>query len=241
MNSESHPLPGGRDRRFEEDFRFLHRVDEADGASVERDAAVGVGARRTVLEVALDGAADVGELTTDLVVAAGEEFDFHQVVPLGALQVRVLEFRFLRLSPGALGDKGFVKLLVAGHPVCEKGRFRRRLAAAQRPIGLMDLPRTEHRIQPLQGLGRLGEKDKPAHGTVKAVRDAHEHLAGLAVPLGDEGLERLAHGLITRLVTLDNLTCPFVENEQVVVLKENPGREVPEFPFVKRSVNAHPR
>ena len=100
---------------------------------------------------------------------------------------------------------------------------------------------TEHRIQPLQGLGRLRKEADAAHGAVQAVRDAHEHLARLAVTLGDEGLERLAHRLVARLVALDNLTCPFVENEQVIVLKENPGREVPEFPFVKRSVNAHPR
>ena len=105
----------------------------------------------------------------------------------------------------------------------------------------MDLPVTEHRIQALQGLGRLREQADAAHGAVQAVRDAHEHLARLGVALGDEGLERLAHWLVARLVPLDNLTCPFVENEQVVVLKENPGREVPEFPFVKRSVNAHPR
>ena len=100
---------------------------------------------------------------------------------------------------------------------------------------------TEHRIQALQGLGRLREQADAAHRPVQAVRDAHEHLAGLGVALGDEGLERFAHRLVARLVALDNLTCPFVENEQVVVFKENPGRKVPEFPFVKRSVDAHPR
>ena len=63
----------------------------------------------------------------------------------------------------------------------------------------------------------------------------------MKVALGDEGLERFAHRFVARLIALDNLTCPFVEHEQVVVFKENPGREVPEFPFVKRSINAHPR
>ena len=105
----------------------------------------------------------------------------------------------------------------------------------------MDLAFPEHGIQPLQGLGRFREQADAAHGAVQAVRDAHEHLAGLGVTLGDEGLERLAHRLVACLVPLDNLTCPFRENEQVVVFKENPGREVPEFPFVKRSVDAHPR
>ena len=52
-------------------------MDEADGPGVEGDATVRVGAWRSVLEVALDGAADVGQLAADLVVAACEKLHFN--------------------------------------------------------------------------------------------------------------------------------------------------------------------
>ena len=80
-------------------------MDEADGPGVEGDAAVRVGARRSVLEVALDGAADVGQLAADLVVTAGEEFHLDQVIALRTLEIRVLELRFLGLAAGPLGRR----------------------------------------------------------------------------------------------------------------------------------------
>ena len=145
-------------------------MDEADGAGVEGDAAVGIGAGGAILEVALDGTADVGELAADLVVTTGEEFHFHQVVPIGALQECIFELRFLRLSPGTLGDEGLVESLVAGHPVGQHSRFRRRLAATKGPVGLVDLPAAEHRVQALQGLGCLREQADAAHGAAGRCR-----------------------------------------------------------------------
>ena len=104
-------------------------VDELYPAGKEGDAAVRVGALGAVLEVSLDGAAHVGELAADLVMAAGEELHFHEVVALGALQIRVLELCLLGLSPGTLGDEGLVELLVAREPVREEGGLRGRCTA----------------------------------------------------------------------------------------------------------------
>ena len=60
----------------------LHGVFEADFVCVKADAAVGVGAGRAVLEVALDGATDIAKLAAYLVVAACQQFDLHKVIAL---------------------------------------------------------------------------------------------------------------------------------------------------------------
>ena len=74
---------------------------------MEGDAAVGVGARGAVLEVALDGAADVGELTTDLVVAAGEEFSSTSTRWYRSVLFRYVYLSFASLAspPGPLAMK----------------------------------------------------------------------------------------------------------------------------------------
>ena len=58
-------------------------VFEADVAGVQADAAVGVGARRTVFEVALNGAADSGQLAAYLMMPPRVKPHFEQGVPLG--------------------------------------------------------------------------------------------------------------------------------------------------------------
>ena len=123
-------------------------------------------------------------------VAAGEEFHLHEGVAIGALQVGILELRFLGLSPGALGDEGVVEFFVAGEPVRQEGGFRRGFPAAQGPVGLVHGAVPEQGIQPFQGLGRLRQDDDSAHGTVQAVRNAHEDLAGLSLNNGAHLLVR---------------------------------------------------
>ena len=46
-------------------------MDKADFVGLEADAAIRIGAGRSVFEVSLDRAADMGELTADLVVPPG--------------------------------------------------------------------------------------------------------------------------------------------------------------------------
>ena len=42
--------------------------------------------------------------------------------------------------------------------------------------------------------------------------DAHEHLTGFSVPLGNEGLEGFTQGFVARLVSLHYLSRPLVED-----------------------------
>ncbi len=230
-------FPGGRNRGFEGDFRLLHRVDEPDGAGVERDASVGVGAGSAVLEVALDGAADVGELAADLVMTAGEEFHLDQMIAFGAFQVVVPELRLLGFAARSLGDEGLVQLFIPGHPVGQERLGRFGPGAAQCPIGFVDFSLPEHRIQAFQGLGGLGQDHDAAHRAVQAVGNPHEHLAGFFVPLCDEGLQRLTDRLVARLVALDDFARALVENEQMVVLVEDASFDGLEFLVVELPVD----
>ena len=61
-------------------------MEEGDAAGVEGDAAVGVGARSAIFEIAFDGTADGRELAADLVVTAGQQLDFDQMVTVGVTQ-----------------------------------------------------------------------------------------------------------------------------------------------------------
>ena len=212
-------------------------MDEPDGTGVERNAAVRVGTGRSVLEVAFDGAADVGELAADLVMAAGKQLNLDEMITLGAFQIAVFEFRFLGFAARSLGDEGLVQLFVPGHPVGQECLGRLGPGAAQCPVGLVDLALPEHRIQAFQGLGGLGQDDDAAHRAVQAVGNSHEHLAGLGIPLRDESLQRFAHRFVARLVSLDDLARPLVENEQVVVLIKDASFNGLEFLVVELPVD----
>ena len=91
-------------------------------------------------------------------------------------------------------------------------RIRRPLAA-QGPVSLVDLSVAEESVQALQGLGGLGQDHDAAYGTVQAVGNAHEHLPGLAVPPGDEGLEGLGEGFVAGLVALDDFSGALVQHQ----------------------------
>ena len=93
-------FPGGREGGGDVDGLFFDRMDKGDVAGVEADAAVGVGAGGAVLEIALDGAAEGGELAADLVVAAGEELDLKKVIPVSVGDVLIAEAGFLRARDG---------------------------------------------------------------------------------------------------------------------------------------------
>ena len=66
-------------------------MDQGDAVRLEADAAVGIRTRRAVLEVALDRAAHVGELAADLVVPAGQQFHFDEMIAVRVGKVPVAE------------------------------------------------------------------------------------------------------------------------------------------------------
>ena len=62
-------------------YRLLgDRMHKLHPAGEQRDAAIGIAALGTILQVALDRTADAGELTAYLMVTAGEELHFDEGV-----------------------------------------------------------------------------------------------------------------------------------------------------------------
>ena len=110
-------------RRLDGQRLLRHRMDKRDAPRVKRDAAVGVGTRRTIFQITLDGTANVGQLTAHLVVAARVKIDLQQMVAtVGDSQQAIVELcQFGLLSVTLLvtrvNDKALVQPLVAHHIV----------------------------------------------------------------------------------------------------------------------------
>lgn len=67
-------------------------MHECDAAGMQTDASVWIRARRAILEVAFDRAAEIGQLAADLMVAAGEKFDFHKPISVSPADLLIIEF-----------------------------------------------------------------------------------------------------------------------------------------------------
>ena len=101
--------------------KFLPRdgMNEANASGKEGDAAVGIAARRTILEVALDGTADGGELTAYLMVTAREELHLEELIAVTSGQAGEAQLSLLRAGNLVVVSVGLVLLLVTGEPVGE--------------------------------------------------------------------------------------------------------------------------
>ena len=204
-------------------------MEEGDAAGVEGDAAVGVGARGAVFEVALDGAADRGKLTADLMMTAGQQLDFDQVVTVRVTQHLVAQDSMLAAVSLVVVRVAFVLFFIAIEPVLQLALRRLGPRAGKRPVELVDLAVAEHGVETLQTFRRLRKDGDAAHRPVEPVRNPHENMTGLRVTLRDERLQRLAQRLVARLVPLDNLRHPLVKYQQVIVFIQNTACQVRAF------------
>ena len=119
-----------------------------------------------------------------------------------------------------------VGLAVARHPVMERTLRFFRNVLRYRPVDFLYAAVAQHFVQPYQRLARLGEEYRTADGPVDAVGDAEEHLPRFAVALLDEGFYHLFEARFARRVALHELSGPFVDGDEVVVLVEDvPGGE----------------
>ena len=96
-----------------------------------------------------------------------------------------------------------------------------RLACNNCPVSLVHAAVAEHLVHALECLGGLGKNYNPAHGPVKSVRNTYKGFAGFLVTHCNKACNLFAQRLISCLVALHNLPCPFVYNNQVIILKEN--------------------
>ena len=90
----------------------------------------------------------------------------------------------------------------------------------------MDLSRTQHFVYPFQPLAGLGKQHGSAYRPVQTMGNSHKHLTRFAVSLRNKGLQCLTQRLVSGLVPLDYLPAPLVENQEVIVFKQDTGRNV---------------
>lgn len=212
-------FPVGRKGSGDVQFRFLDGMYEADLARMEADAAIPVGTRGSVFQVTFDDASHSCQLTSDLVVSAGQQLDFQQMISVGMAEELVDELCQFGIFPGTgiLADEALVHLLIADEVVIQFCFWNFRSFADQCVIGLVDFAFSEEGSHPFQGLGGLGKNNDAADRAVKAVRYTQIYFSWLVVPLGDESLVGIRDGRISGLVSLGDLAYFLVDDQQMVV------------------------
>ena len=91
-----------------------------DKACQQRDAAIGIAARRPIFEVAFYRATEGRQLAAYLVVAPGEQLHLEELVAVASGKEPEAQLRLLRAGHLAVVGVALVLLLVAGEPVGEK-------------------------------------------------------------------------------------------------------------------------
>ena len=152
-------------------------------------------------------------------VTAGQELDLNQPVTVGPADLRIIQFGKLGILAGRTGacDIRFILLFIAPEHILQTALRQLWFPAHKSPIKLMHIRFAEHRVQALESLGSLSEDGDSTDRTVETMRKPHEHLAGLVISLGDEGLVFLAQRFVAGLVTLDDLPHPLVDDKKMVV------------------------
>ncbi len=116
-----------RNGRYDGDWLFADGVDKFRLSAVERDAAIGVAARGSVLQVTLDGKPDVRELAAYLMMPTCEELYFKQRVALSGADHLIMQACLFCLLQGValpicwafvIGVRPIL-LLITHQPMCE--------------------------------------------------------------------------------------------------------------------------
>ena len=212
---EGEEIGEGIDRKV--DLLFAYGMGEADGVGLEGDAAVAVGAARAILEVALYGVAYGRELGADLVLAACEQIHLQERIAVAGGDGAVFEAaQFGVLVAGARGE-GLVDAAVGDKMVLQKGLRAFGTSLHECPVGLVDLPVSEHPVEAFEGLGGAGEDHQSRHRSVYAVYDPAEHVARFIILLFKIVLHHLGERAVARLVALHYFPCPFVDHNDMIV------------------------
>lgn len=205
----------GVDRKV--DLLFAYGVGEAYGVGLEGDAAVAVGAARAILEVALYGVAYGRELGADLVLAACEQIHLQERIAVAGGDGAVFEAaQFGVLVAGARGE-GLVDAAVGDKKVLQKGLRAFGTSLHECPVGLVDLPVSEHPVEAFECLGCAGEDHQSRHRSVYAVYDPAEHVARFIILLFKIVLHHLGERAVARLVALHYFPGPFVDHNDMIV------------------------
>lgn len=211
-----------------------NRVDKFYTPGMQTDGPIPIGPSGTILDVSFYRTSYGRKLAAYLMVPSGKKHNFQKGVMVQFLYYAVKQPGLLvscRRSALSLERIGLVvffiaiKIIAELHPSVLYGHTVRhpvQRCLYQSPVGLVDISFAEHLVDPFQPLAGLGEEHGSANGAVQTVGNSHEHLACLAVSLGDKSLEGFAQRLIPSLVSLDDLPASLVEDQEVIVFKQYP-------------------
>ena len=196
-----------------------HRMVKHNLISMERDAAIGVGAWGSILEISFDGAAHVGKLAPDLVMTTRVELNFEQMIAaLGGGKKCIIQRGKLCLGVRGVGsDEAFVKLGIAEKIILQMARRTGGCLRYNSTIDLAKIALFDELIHAAECLAGFSKEDHPADGTVQSMNNTAENVAGLGITLLDVGLKKVGKAEVAGLVGLDNLSRQLVEGYQVVV------------------------
>ncbi len=185
---------------------------------VQADAAVGIAAGSAVFQVALDGAAYLGQLASDLVVPACMQLYLQEVITIAGSNKLVVQYRFLGIGHLVVIGLGGIRLLVAGEPVRQGAALLRRLVGYDGPVGFPYLLMSgKEFVQAGQGLAGLGKEYYAGYGSVQAMYNAQENISRLVVLLLQPGLDNIREGSIAGLVSLYDLPALFVYDYYMII------------------------
>ncbi len=84
-----------------------------------RDTSVGIAARGTIFQVALDRASHLSQLTSDLMMTASHKVHFQKCIMICMTYHLILQYRFLRILHLMVVSIAFILLFVSYNPMSQ--------------------------------------------------------------------------------------------------------------------------
>lgn len=187
------------------------------------DAPIREGLLGAVTAVALDGAAQSGQLGPDLVAAAGFQGDLQQAVVRLPVEEAIGKRR--RLAFGAAGRRRAAQAAGAHQSMHQAAAAMGRRPLYHGQIGLGDAALPKLGAEPGGCLGSAPQHQHPGHGRIQPVDHAHEDPTRFGVARLDPALGQVHQVRLAVRAALHNQACWFIEHQQVIVLvKHRPPR-----------------
>ena len=174
-------------RRFclDHDSFLFYRMNKLNPPRMQVNGTIRIGSWKAIFQVTFYRAADMRKLRPDLMVAAGEQFNFEQVKVVAAFDDPVNQFCPLCPFSFRRNHQGFIHFLIPEKVMNEMCRWFGRRMLNNRPVGLFYFMLFQHFIQSGQRLRCSGEEDIPAYRPVNPVDDAKIDGSRFAIFFGE--------------------------------------------------------
>ena len=186
---------------------------------MKADTPVRIGAGSAVFQVSFDGATQMCQLAAYLMMPAGVQFYFQQMVaPTRGRKQSVIKRSQFGIGTGvALCHKTFVQFLIADKVIFQMSLRRGWFACNHSTIDFAEIALFYQLVHAAEGFAGLGKEHYPAHRAVDTMYYTAEDVPRLVVALLDVFFQQVSQAGVACLVGLNNLTCQFVQSDKMVV------------------------